>query len=1576
MWLFLLVLNTTALTIGNSNAQIVSGNAFLKGNFVELGIAPCGKFGSEVAAPAGYHPNMSSGALGFVADAAGDGWTTGTPNFCGDYFLPGSPEEGFSVRVNGVNYGNFEYCSGAQITGSVTGYTLTGTDVSAVWEGNITAQNIAVTATSRIPLGGKYILTTVQICNMGAATATGVYYMRNVDPDNEQPWTGDFTTQQQIVLQQPTSAECRALVRATGTSLGCYLGLGSKDPRARVSFGGFSNRNPLDVWNGAGGLTGTLGATATGDEAISIAFNLGDLAPGACETVSFVYILNAADLDAALNATANPQYFANGNDITTTGSAAACAGSPVTLSISNGGSFTWSWSPSTFLNTTSGATVICTPTSDIVYTVTGTSACSPSVTQFITVNLVTPPTIITQPASQTVCSGTPATLSVNATTSSGTLTYQWQFNGVNIPGATGATYTIPSTTLANAGNYTVMVTGGCGLLSDVATLTVLPSSAASVSVVATPSSSVCAGTVVTFTATPTNGGSSPSYQWFLNGNPIAGATSATYSSSSLATGDVVTVQMNSSSTCATPPSATSAPITMTSVNIPGLVTASSTTICSGESVTFNANPSGTNPAGTQYTYFVNGVAVAGPTTTSTYTTSTLNNGDVVTVQMTATVGGTSTFSAGPVSIPSSGTATPYPSTINVTGMSGTITDVKVRFTNMTHTWMSDIDVLLRAPGGQQSTVFSDQGGSADFVSPNSITFQTGGAAWPAGNITGTHTLAPVETEADNYPAPGPGAGTFPANFGVFNGLNPNGTWSLFVFDDVGGDSGNIPTWTLIITTSGVTCSVTSSPITMSVGSGPASVSVTPSATSICTGTSVTFNATAVNGGTPTYQWQINGVNVTGATGASFTSSTLNDGDVITVVMTSSLSCVTGSPATSSPITMTVNAAPVVTFTLPATICSTNASFTMNGTPAGGVYTGPGVSGDVFSPGTSGGPGVKTITYTYTSGGCSVSVTATITVTSCAFPPPLPPVPIPAYLIVEGQNTNTLRLRFPDADNNETGYEIYRSTNGTDFTLHATTGPYNVFEIHYFDSINTEPDRPYYYIVRTLKGVRRSGFTNSAYDYTYPLAPTIVSIGDACLGGSGRITASGTHDSQEYRWYLSENAQHPIYEAGSEPYRGNTLTTPFMTTPAVYWVTAKGYRYESKPRVAASVGIRQRPVANLLNLSPVVMSCDASYTFAVEFYAGMTYSWYNEFGVLVGTTESNEFTISVNGTYRVKVSDGYCESYSPWVTLKLNYKPEATILQGGTAVFCQSGTISAKEIQGATYTWTKDGSVVGTGVNLNVSETGTYTLNVTQYGCTNASEINVLINKLPTTFAITAADAAICPGGETVITATSVPGAARYLWLRNGRNFRATMSNMVTVRQGGTYAVVVYFDDFCQQEAAQTVVIEEHATPKVFAEITPDTRINLNNELGLPYSSVVWFVNGEEVPAFANQASIRPTVFGRYQAIVTYATGCQVPSTSVYFAINGTDTDETNPNEARFLLYPNPTKGDLYLTMSAKEDVTVQILDQLGRTLIENKFTGEEVSNTVKLDLSELPAGVFMVKISSNGITTVRKITRD
>ncbi len=170
--------------------------------------------------------------------------------------------------------------------------------------------------------------------------------------------------------------------------------------------------------------------------------------------------------------------------------------------------------------------------------------------------------------------------------------------------------------------------------------------------------------------------------------------------------------------------------------------------------------------------------------------------------------------ASTITIPDSGAATPYPSSIDVQGQTGRITNVRVTLRGFSHEYPRDVDILLVAPDGQSSIVMSDACGNDPIVNyswifdqaaqaPMQYTTQFGGCDQlfyqPTNHGTG-----------DVWPnAP---AGPHTANFDNFVGARPNGTWRLYVYDGLGGDSGKIQLgWALAIDTADPVASVPFSP---------------------------------------------------------------------------------------------------------------------------------------------------------------------------------------------------------------------------------------------------------------------------------------------------------------------------------------------------------------------------------------------------------------------------------------------------------------------------------------------------------------------------------------------------------------------------------------------------------------------------------------------------------------------------------------------------------------------------------------------------------------------------------------------
>ncbi len=190
-------------------------------------------------------------------------------------------------------------------------------------------------------------------------------------------------------------------------------------------------------------------------------------------------------------------------------------------------------------------------------------------------------------------------------------------------------------------------------------------------------------------------------------------------------------------------------------------------------------------------------------------------------------------------------------------------------------------------------------------------------------------------------------------------------------------SAGAKTVSLTVTNSSGTSTVSKTSY-LSVGSlSTPSVSIAANTPTACLGDTITFTASPVNAGaTPTYAWIVNGQQRGGNT-ASIDLFTLNTGDSIRCVVTSSEDCAAPKKVSSSTVIATILPLPVVTAGTYSAVCVGGAPVNLSGTPAGGVFSGTGVSNGQFLP-TTVGQGTYTVTYTYmNSNGCVNSATSTI-----------------------------------------------------------------------------------------------------------------------------------------------------------------------------------------------------------------------------------------------------------------------------------------------------------------------------------------------------------------------------------------------------------------------------------------------------------------------------------------------------------------------------------------------------------------------------------------------------------------------
>ena len=412
--------------------------------------------------------------------------------------------------------------------------------------------------------------------------------------------------------------------------------------------------------------------------------------------------------------------------------------------------------------------------------------------------------------------------------------------------------------------------------------------------------SITTGTSVTFTATPTNGGSTPQYQW-KKGSTNVGTNSATYTDAALANGDVITCVLTSSDACASPTTATSAGITMTVTSgctyVPSNILVSEFLGCFGPGGTYT--PNGT-VNGAQAWNKANGFKIQWSSTNTRW--EILSPGIVWSYNTTGS----------PTNLPCTGWVDPQECTdaVSISGGCGSLLPTTV--TPSVSIVSNDADNSITTGTSVTFTATPTNGGSTP-------QYQWKKGSTNVGNNSATYTNAAL------------------ANGDVITCVLTSS------------DACASPTTT---TSNAITMTVCT-PVTPTISIVHDGYGLYTPATS-----SVTFTATITNGGaSPQYQWKKGSTNVGGNSATYYNnpnsvfdhSGDWVNGDVITCVLTSNAVCATTTTVTSNAITLlvpkiTITANPdgLISFGTPVTFTATTVGMS-EPDPSAYVWTKNGMS---------------------------------------------------------------------------------------------------------------------------------------------------------------------------------------------------------------------------------------------------------------------------------------------------------------------------------------------------------------------------------------------------------------------------------------------------------------------------------------------------------------------------------------------------------------------------------------------------------------------------------------------------------
>ncbi|MFN8323707.1 MAG: T9SS type A sorting domain-containing protein [Chitinophagales bacterium] len=1121
----------------------------------------------------------------------------------------------------------------------------------------------------------------------------------------------------------------------------------------------------------------------------------------------------------------------------TAGSNPICAGSSTTFTATplNGGTPTYQWKKNgtnvgTGLVTYSPTTLNDGDSVWVVMTSTATCATPTTVTSnkviISTTPTVTPSVSISVSPANSICSGQSVTFTATPTNGGTTPTYVWKKNGTTIAGATASTYT--STALVNNDVITVVMTSNANCASpatatsNAITMSVSSNSAPTVSIAALPTGAICSGTSVTFTATPTNGGATPTYDWRVNG-VSTGVTTATYTSASLANTNQISCVLTSSLTCVTTTTATSNTITMTvnPVLTPSvLISTPNQTICAGTSVTFTAAP--TNGGTPTYVWKKNGTSVG--VTTSTYTTTTIANNDIVTVEMTSTAA-----CASPATVTSNSIAmTVNPAVTPTISISANQTSIcagnTVSFTSTVTNGGAGPSYQWKKNGTNISGATAATYSSASLVNNDVITCVLTSNANCASPATATSNTVTITVVTNATPTVSISASANPACSGlpvtftatpVNGGSTPAYDWKL------NGTSTGITTATYttssLVTGNQVSCVMTSSlscVSTSSATSNTVTMTVNPTVTpsvlittpnnSVCSGVNVTFTAAPTNGGTtPGYQWKKNGINISGANSVTYSSSTLANGDIITVEMTSTATCASPAVVTSNSIVLTVTTSVTPSISIaanPSGAVCTGTSVSFTATPINGGIT-PGYQWKKNGTNIS---GATTSTYSSSSLVSGDVITCQLTSSAaCA---------TPAVVTSSGITMTVNAVVTPTVSiSANTGTSICSGTNVT-FTATVTNGgatPTYQWKLNgnvvgigstYSNAALSNGDAVTCDIVSNAVCVTQSTATSNTLTMSVSgsVNPTIAisaSTGNTICSGTSVVFSSlitGGGSTPAYQWRKGGVA---ISGATSATYTTSTLAnndaiTCVLTSSAgcasPASVTSNTITMSVSNTVTASVSINASAtsVCSGTNISfaatPVNGGANPVYNWKVNGVStGVSGAVYTSSSLSSGDVVSCDMSSTLNCvTPALTTSNAITITVNPVVTPSVSISTPNTTICSGTSV-----SFTATSVNGGAnpvYTWKVNGNSVGSSANftsasLNNSDIITCDLTsnaacITQTNASsNAITMTVTSSVTPTINISANPGSSVCAGTPVTFTATATNGGATpvYQWKKNG-----------------------------------------------------------------------------------------------------------------------------------------------------------------------------------------------------------------
>jgi len=247
----------------------------------------------------------------------------------------------------------------------------------------------------------------------------------------------------------------------------------------------------------------------------------------------------------------------------------------------------------------------------------------------------------------------------------------------------------------------------------------------------------------------------------------------------------------------------------------------------------------------------------------------------------------------------------------------------------------------------------------------------------------------------------------------------------------------------------------------------------------------------------------------------------------------------------------------------------------------------------------------------------------------------------------------------------------------------------------------------------------------------------------------------------------------------------------------------------------------------------------------------------------------------------------------------------------------------------------------------------YDMKFKSLGCPSPrATVNITTSKTPEVSINPVGSQTICLLGSLLITAKS-PDNPSYQWLLNGAAISGANSATYNANKTGAYQVKSTIGGLCSSTSSTLNLTISNPLPPVITYLDGTMKI-------AGTGTIQWYVNGAIIPG-ATTSSFIPVQSGLYSVFLKDVNGCS--ATSDLLTINILAAEKENPFSV-YVAFPNPAVDllNVGLPQALAGTYTIEIIDIHGRIFLTEKVNLEPGVNQLKIDISKIPVGTYVVRL--------------